>query len=150
MITASSIPIIRHIPQLCFNCVYDAQIVYFRSCIYDDIVSYSMLTIESLEYWPQSELVNSKWVNEHLEDNKVRIVEVIFDSKNRNSHNETPGAAVLDWNEDIDQTDYQDPHGLNDKTTIVLYSDFNNWFASITYWIFKHVGHDNVRLLQGG
>ena len=40
------------------------------------------LLLESLEFWPQSELVSSKWVNEHLQDNNVRIVEVIYDAKN--------------------------------------------------------------------
>ena len=119
---------------------------------------------ESLEYWPQSELVNSKWVNDHLQDNTVRIVEVIYDSKNRSSLVAVPGAAVLDWNEDIDQIDYENQQKQNEKyarllkkigvkdekTTIVLYSDFNNWFAAIVFWIFKHIGHQNVRLLQGG
>ena len=75
-----------------------------------------------------------------------------------------PGAAALDWNKDINQTDYEDPQrqnekhdkllkkiGVNDeKTKIVLYSDFNNWFAAIVFWIFKHIGYNNVRLLQGG
>ena len=123
-----------------------------------------MSSIESLEYWPPSELVSSKWVSEHLQDKNVRIVEVIFDSENRNLCNTVPGAAALDWNKDIDQTDYEDPQrqnekhdkllkkiGVNDeKTTIVLYSDFNNWFAAIVFWIFKHIGYNNVRLLQGG
>ena len=39
--------------------------------------------LESLKFWPQSELVSSQWVNEHLQDNNVRIVEVIYDAKNR-------------------------------------------------------------------
>ncbi len=123
-----------------------------------------MSTIESLEYWPQSELVSSKWVGEHLQDNSVRIVEVIYDSKNRSTQNAVPGAAVLDWIDDINQTDYEDIYkqnekcnkllkkiGVNDeKTTIVLYSDFNNWFAAMAFWIFKHIGQKNVRLLEGG
>ena len=41
--------------------------------------------------------------------------------------------------------------GVKDKKTIiVLCSDFNNWFAAIVFWIFKHIGHDNVKLLEGG
>jgi thiosulfate/3-mercaptopyruvate sulfurtransferase len=117
-----------------------------------------------LKYWPQSELVSSEWVNNHLQDNDVRIVEVVYNSKNRNIHNSVPGAAVLDWDEDIDHTDYEDAQRQNEKynkllkkigvidgnTTIVLCSDFNNWFASIAYWIFKHFGNNNVKLLEGG
>lgn len=123
-----------------------------------------MSIIKPWGYWPQSELVNSKWVNDHLQDNTIRIVEVIYDSKNRSSLNTLPGAAVLDWNEDINQIDYEDQQKRNEKyasllkkigvkdeeTTIVLYSDFNNWFAAIVFWIFKHIGHQNVRLLQRG
>ncbi len=128
-----------------------------------------MSTLESLEYWPQSELVSSKWISEHLQDNNIRIVEVIYDSKDRSNQNTVPGAAVLDWNEDIiqtdyEQTDYEDPLRMDEKhdkllkkigvkdekTTIVLCSDFNNWFASITYWIFKYCGNNNVKLLERG
>ena len=123
-----------------------------------------MSTRESLEFWPKSELVSSQWVNEHLQDRSVRLVEVIYDAKTSRPHHAVPGASVLKWNEDINQTEDVDIYkqnekynkllkkiGVNDEnTTIVLCSDFNNWFASITYWIFKHIGHDNVRLLEGG
>ena len=123
-----------------------------------------MSTRESLEFWPQSELVSSQWVNEHLQDSSVRLVEVIYDAKTSRPHPALPGASVLNWNEDIDQAEDVDTYKQNEKynkllkkigvydvnTTIVLCSDFNNWFASITYWIFKHIGHDNVRLLEGG
>ena len=123
-----------------------------------------MSEIESLRYWPQSELVSSKWISEHLKDSTVRIVEVTYDSKNRGSHHTLPGAVVLDWHEDIDQTGYEDSPRQNEKydkllekigvkdkkTTIVLYSDFNNWFAAIVFWIFKHLGNDNVKLLAEG
>lgn len=119
-----------------------------------------------IEYWPQSELVSSQWVNEHLHDNNIRIVEIIYDSKNRNLSNSAKGAAaVLDWNEDIEHTDYENTERQNEKynsllkkigvsneeaTIIVLCSDYNNWFASIAYWIFKHFGNNNVKLLEGG
>ena len=128
------------------------------------MVLFCMSTIEPMEYWPQSELVNSQWVSEHIEDNSAKIVEVIYDSKNTSSFNTVPGDSILNWNEDIDQTDYEDTDEQNEKyskllkkigikdekTTIVLYSDFNNWFAAIVYWIFKHHGKDNVKLLEGG
>ena len=84
------------------------------------MVSYGMSTRESLEYWPQSELVSSQWVIEHLQDNTIRIVEVIYDSKNRSSHNTVPGASVLDWNEDIDPTHYEDTYKQNEKYSKLL------------------------------
>ena len=74
-----------------------------------------MSTLKSVEYWPQSELVSSQWVSERIQDNNVKIVEVIYDSKNRGLLNTVPGGSVLDWNEDIEQTDYEDPHRQNEK-----------------------------------
>ena len=54
-----------------------------------------MLEIETLNYWPQSELVSSKWASEHLKDNTVKIVEVIYDSKNRGLLNTVPGGSLF-------------------------------------------------------
>lgn len=116
------------------------------------------------EHWPPSELVSSQWVNEHLHDNNVKIVEVVYDSKTKSSYNSKQRTTVIDWHEDIDHSDYEDTQRQNEKydkllkkigisdenTTIVLCSDFNNWFASIVYWILKHFGNNNVKLLEGG
>jgi thiosulfate/3-mercaptopyruvate sulfurtransferase len=124
-------------------------------------------TKESLEYWPQSELVSSEWVKEHQFDNDVKIVEVLYNSDNEQSHTPVPGSTHLIWDNEIDRdTDYLDIHvdGRNDKhmrllnkigvknrrTTIVLYSDLNNWYAAIVFWILKRFGHENVKLLEGG
>lgn len=123
-------------------------------------------TIEPLEYWPQSELVSSQWVNDHLHDDNVRLVEVVYDSKKKNSNAAKKATtAILDWKEDIDHADYEDTQrqtekynnllkkiGVSDEKTtiIVLCSDFDNWFASIAYWLFKHFGNNNVKLLEGG
>ena len=40
--------------------------------------------------------------------------------------------------------------GVNDDTTLVLYGDFNNWFAAFAFWVFKYYGFKNVVLLNGG
>jgi thiosulfate/3-mercaptopyruvate sulfurtransferase len=40
--------------------------------------------------------------------------------------------------------------GLNDNTTLILYGDFNNWFAAFAFWVFKHYGYNDVRLMNGG
>jgi thiosulfate/3-mercaptopyruvate sulfurtransferase len=39
---------------------------------------------------------------------------------------------------------------VSNDTTIVLYGDNNNWFASWALWILKYYGHQDVRLLDGG
>src|SRR5215469_18405338 len=40
--------------------------------------------------------------------------------------------------------------GLNNDTILVLYGDFNNWFAAFAFWVFKYYGYDDVRLINGG
>ena len=40
--------------------------------------------------------------------------------------------------------------GLNNNTTLILYGDFNNWFAAFAFWVFKYYGYDDVRLMNGG
>nr|MDQ6863435.1 sulfurtransferase [Thermoproteota archaeon] len=34
--------------------------------------------------------------------------------------------------------------------TLVLYGDFNNWFAAFAFWVFKYYGYKDVRLMNGG
>ena len=33
---------------------------------------------------------------------------------------------------------------------MILYGDFNNWFAAFAFWVFKYYGYDDVRLMNGG
>jgi thiosulfate/3-mercaptopyruvate sulfurtransferase len=40
--------------------------------------------------------------------------------------------------------------GISNDTTVVLYGDYNNWFAAYAFWVFKVYGHDDVKLLNGG
>jgi 3-mercaptopyruvate sulfurtransferase SseA len=35
-------------------------------------------------------------------------------------------------------------------TTLVLYGDFNNWFAAFAFWVFKYYGYKHVRIINGG
>lgn len=127
------------------------------------------MSTETLEYWPQSELVSAEWVKKHLQDKDVKIVEVLHHLENKEPHNSIPGSTYLIWDKEIDLAGnyYQDNHAheprdhsyrelldkigvKNRRTTIVLYSDFNNWFAAIVFWMLKHFGHENVKLLDGG
>ena len=40
--------------------------------------------------------------------------------------------------------------GVAKDTTLVLYGDFNNWFAAFAYWIMKCYGVEKVVLMNGG
>ncbi len=105
-------------------------------------------------------LVDTQWVEDHLNDDSIRIVEV---DENPALYAEAhiPGAIGFDWKKDLqDQVkrDFLGPRGLRradgqprdlQRAPVVLYGDRNNWFAAYTYWYFKYYGHDNVRLMNG-
>jgi thiosulfate/3-mercaptopyruvate sulfurtransferase len=40
--------------------------------------------------------------------------------------------------------------GISRDTTVVIYGDKSNWWASYALWVFKLFGHADVRLLDGG
>jgi thiosulfate/3-mercaptopyruvate sulfurtransferase len=105
-------------------------------------------------------LVSTDWVQEHLDDPSIRIVEV---DENPALYAEAhiPGAIGLDWRTDLqDQVrrDFLDAEafgelfgsrGISNDHTVVLYGDRNNWFAAYTYWYLKYYGHDKVKLVNG-
>jgi thiosulfate/3-mercaptopyruvate sulfurtransferase len=105
-------------------------------------------------------LVDTQWLEDHLDDDSIRIVEV---DENPALYAEAhiPGAIGFDWKTDLqDQVkrDFLTPEafgelfggrGISNDHQIVLYGDRNNWFAAYTYWYLKYYGHDNVRLLNG-
>lgn len=105
-------------------------------------------------------LVEPEWLEQHLDDDAIRIVEV---DENPTLYAEAhiPGAIGFDWQKDLqDQVkrDFLGPeafgelfgrHGISNDHLIVLYGDRNNWFAAYTYWYLKYYGHDDVKLLNG-
>ena len=105
-------------------------------------------------------LVDTQWVQDHLDDPTIRIVEV---DENPALYAEAhiPGAIGFDWKKDLqDQVkrDFLGPEdfgelfgsrGISNDHTVVLYGDRNNWFAAYTYWYLKYYGHDDVKLVNG-
>jgi thiosulfate/3-mercaptopyruvate sulfurtransferase len=105
-------------------------------------------------------LVDTQWVQDHLDDPNIRIVEV---DENPALYAEAhiPGAIGFDWKTDLqDQVkrDFLGPNefgellgsrGISNDHLIVLYGDRNNWFAAYTYWYLKYYGHNNVKLVNG-
>jgi thiosulfate/3-mercaptopyruvate sulfurtransferase len=105
-------------------------------------------------------LVEPEWLEQHLDDDSIRIVEV---DENPALYQEAhiPGAIGFDWRKDLqDQVrrDFLGPEdfaklfggsGVSDDHLVILYGDRNNWFAAYTYWYLKYYGHDNVKLLNG-
>ena len=106
-------------------------------------------------------LVDADWVEAHLDDPTIVLVEVDEDTSAYDK-NHIAGAVKIDWQKDLqDQVrrDFVDKaafekllsgKGIGTDDTIVLYGGNNNWFASYAYWYFKLYGHDKVLLLDGG
>jgi thiosulfate/3-mercaptopyruvate sulfurtransferase len=106
-------------------------------------------------------LVDTKWVAAHLNDPKVRLIESNEDVLLYETGH-IPGAVKLDWVGDLNDPlvrDYLDKErfeqlqsrlGISNDTTIVLYGDKNNWWATYALWVYKLFGHEDVRILNGG
>jgi thiosulfate/3-mercaptopyruvate sulfurtransferase len=106
-------------------------------------------------------LVDTSWTEQHLEDPQVRLVEVDVDTK-AYEEGHIPGAVGWNW-----QTQLSDPvrrdviqqadlekllgeAGIDNNTTVILYGDNNNWFATWAFWELKIYGHRDVKIMNGG
>ena len=106
-------------------------------------------------------LVDADWVEAHLTDPKVVLVEVDEDVSAYDTGH-VAGAVRLDWATELQQAGVRDvidrdafaqllsTKGIGNDDTVVLYGGNNNWFAAYAYWYFKLYGHRDVRLLDGG
>jgi thiosulfate/3-mercaptopyruvate sulfurtransferase len=106
-------------------------------------------------------LVDADWVEAHLDDPGIVIVEVDEDTSAYDK-NHIRGAIRLDWRKDLQdpvRRDFVDKEqferllserGVGNDDTVILYGGNNNWFAAYAYWYFRYYGHSNVKLLDGG
>jgi thiosulfate/3-mercaptopyruvate sulfurtransferase len=107
-------------------------------------------------------LVDSSWLKGNLGNQNVRVIEVDYDPAANYTLGHIPGSVLVDWRKDINDPvarDILSKHalesllgrlGVSNKHQIVLYGDFNNWFAAFAFWVFKYYGVENVVLLNGG
>jgi thiosulfate/3-mercaptopyruvate sulfurtransferase len=118
-------------------------------------------SIEERGYADAGVLVSTDWVQQHLNDSNVRIAESNEDPLLYNSDH-IPGAVEIDWTRDLNdpvRRDYLNRAGFENlmrrigatrDTTIVLYGDKNNWWATYAFWVLQLFGHTNVRIMDGG
>src|SRR5438067_2636928 len=112
-------------------------------------------------YANQAALVSTDWAAEHLNDPKVRLIEVDVDTT-AYDQGHIPGAVGVNWSTQLtDQIRRDIPSkaawerllgqaGVSPDTKIVFYGDNNNWFAAYAYWVAKMYGHQDVTLMNGG
>ncbi|MEU6133791.1 sulfurtransferase [Nocardioides sp. NPDC047086] len=109
----------------------------------------------------ENSLVSAQWVEEHLDDPKVVLIEVDEDTTAYDKGH-IKGAIKLDWTTDLQDQVRRDfvskdqfsallsERGVANDDTVVLYGGNNNWFAAYAFWYFKLYGHQDVKLLDGG
>jgi thiosulfate/3-mercaptopyruvate sulfurtransferase len=109
----------------------------------------------------ENSLVSADWVEQHLDDDNVVLVEVDEDTSAYDKGH-IRGAIKLDWTTDLQDQVRRDfvnrqqfeallsERGVSNDDTVVLYGGNNNWFAAYAYWQFKLYGHEDVKLLDGG
>ena len=110
-------------------------------------------------------LVDTQWIQDHLNDEGLRIVEVDYDPVANYELGHIPGSVLIQWKADINDPITRNilskqafesllqRIGIDNETTtttVALYGDFNNWFAAFAFWVFKYYGFNDVRLINGG
>jgi thiosulfate/3-mercaptopyruvate sulfurtransferase len=117
--------------------------------------------IEQRGYAHPDALVSTDWVEQHLKDPQVRVIESNEDTLLYSSGH-VPGAVHVDWTSDLNdqlRRDYITREGFEalmsrigatKETTVVFYGDKNNWWACYAFWVFQLFGHTNAKVMDGG
>lgn len=107
-------------------------------------------------------LCETDWVAANLDNPKIRILEVDYDPENSYRQGHVKGAHLVWWKRDINDPVRRDiiskqqfealmgKVGANPDTELVMYGDFNNWFAAFAFWVFQYYGHKNIKIMNGG
>lgn len=105
-------------------------------------------------------LVDTEWVSKNSKSE--RIIEVDYDPENGYKKGHIEDASLIWWRRDINDPNTRDivnkkqfealmsRNGVTPDTNVILYGDFNNWFAAFVFWVFKYYGHKNVKIMNGG
>jgi thiosulfate/3-mercaptopyruvate sulfurtransferase len=106
-------------------------------------------------------LVTTDWVAANMNTPGVVIVESDEDVLLYQTGH-IAGSVRIDWHTDLNDPVMRDylsdeafaellsSRGISRDSTVILYGDKSNWWASYTLWAFKLWGHEDVRLMDGG
>jgi thiosulfate/3-mercaptopyruvate sulfurtransferase len=104
--------------------------------------------------WVSDVLVDTEWLEEHLGDPEVRVVEVdVSPARFHDGH--VPGAALWDIYTDLKDSDYRlvdretiqglvERSGIGPGSTVVFYG----YAPAMGFWLMKLFGHADTRVLD--
>jgi thiosulfate/3-mercaptopyruvate sulfurtransferase len=107
-------------------------------------------------------LCETDWVANNLKNPNLRLLEVDYDPENAYRQGHIPGAYLVWWRKDINDLNRRDiinkqqfealmsKVGATPGTELILYGDFNNWFAAFALWVFHYYGHKKIKIMNGG
>jgi len=107
-------------------------------------------------------LVDTDFVSKNPTNDNLKLVEVDYDPENGYRKGHIAGATLIWWRKDINDPITRDivdkkqfealmsRNGIKPENEVILYGDFNNWFAAFAFWVFKYYGHKNVKIMNGG
>ena len=107
-------------------------------------------------------LVDTEWVSQNPPNENRKLVEVDYDPENGYRKGHIKGASLIWWKRDINDPIARDivnkelfeelmaKNGIKPDTEVIMYGDFNNWFAAFSFWVFKYFGHENIKIMNGG
>ena len=107
-------------------------------------------------------LTDTETISKNLNNKSIKIVEVDYDPENAYRQGHIQGASLIWWKRDINDPISRDivnkaqfeelmsRNGITSDSEVILYGDFNNWFAAFVFWIFKYYGHEKVKIMNGG
>lgn len=103
-------------------------------------------------------LATGEWLETHLSDPDIRIIDTRKDESFSVSH--IPGALALGAppylreNGDVLGAEafasLMSGLGIDSTTTVIAYDDGNNLFAARLWWVLTYYGHAKVKVLDGG
>jgi len=118
--------------------------------------------MSSFKYAHPEVLCETDWLADNLKNSNIRILEVDYDVENAYKQGHIPEAHMVRWKKDINDPTRRDiinkqqfetlmsRIGATPETELILYGDFNNWFAAFALWVFQYYGHRKIKIMNGG
>ena len=119
------------------------------------------------QYAHPEAIASTDWLQTHLEDKNIRVVDCSVSFINPNSYNEghIPGAVSLEIIGQLSDPKGRVPLlilpsnqfesvmgklGISNDTTVVVYDAFGGSWSARLWWALMYYGHTDVKMLNGG